>query len=828
MKKTRLFAFQLNEFVRFAILTQLLFTCISPSSTSSLTWETDTAYPFAVLNPIGLIGKDHYIYVFGGANSSGYIMTDSYKYNISVGSQREWIEIKPMPKGLDVATGCLGNDGRFFIFGRSDSDVIYIYNATEDSWNNSSPNMPSGASINDAYMSCAVDSNSGLMYLSGGYNDGTRFYSYNASSNAITNLLDSSSKNPFNLYGQGSFVANDGKLYVFGGKINGKDYFSSLTYIYDIASKNWTNGSNMTEGAYWFGYATDGNRFYAIGGLGNGGYIEYTQVYDIQSGIWGNDDGIVYSGGVNGNSAVFLDGSLHSIGGGNTVDCFSMHEIALLCGVYAFSGPCDDTDQCILNGTCESNGKCTGTCISFAGCECGSKASSRLSAGAIAGIVIGVLIFVVMVGAAASVFLLKYKGKLRFKQSERSSPGNFIEISSLPSNRTEEIGKYTKIESIQMLESIGGGNFGEVYHGKWNGTTDVALKQLKANEHFKEFIQEAAMLQSLNHPNIVRFFGIHTTPNGAHFLVMEYMRKGSLDKVLRAEKKQIFLADLLSMTKDAASGMVYLHQQGIVHRDLALRNLLVSHSGKPGTKYAVKISDFGMARTMDKGYYKTESKTIPVRWCSPEAIQIGKFSFYSDVWSFGVVMWEIFSYGTIPYYGIPNERVIEKVTNEGYVLPLPKNCSKEIYQWMLNCWNQEPEQRPSFDILYDQIERKWEEVIQNQTRKGKPLPNPKSNPKPKPILSSPPNQPPSPPPNQPPSPPPKRLPSPPPNQPLSSPPNQPPSPPPNQPLSSPPKRPPNPPPNQPLSSPSQRPLSSPPNQPPSPPPYPKRKPINNP
>jgi len=88
------------------------------------------------------------------------------------------------------------------------------------------------------------------------------------------------------------------------------------------------------------------------------------------------------------------------------------------------------------------------------------------------------------------------------------------------------------------------------------------------------------------------------------------------------KKSRFFLLDLLSMTKDAASGMVYLHQQGIVHRDLALRNLLVDQSG---TKYIVKISDFGMARTMDKGYYKTESKTMPVRWCSPEAIEKESF-----------------------------------------------------------------------------------------------------------------------------------------------------------------------------------------------------------
>ena len=105
----------------------------------------------------------------------------------------------------------------------------------------------------------------------------------------------------------------------------------------------------------------------------------------------------------------------------------------------------------------------------------------------------------------------------------------------------------TRIENIRILEKLGGGNFGDVFHGMWNGTTDVALKQLKSKEHFQEFIQEASMLQSLNHPNIVRFFGIHTTSKGEHFIVMEYMQKGSLDGLLQMESKKISAIDLLSM-----------------------------------------------------------------------------------------------------------------------------------------------------------------------------------------------------------------------------------------------------------------------------------------
>jgi len=131
--------------------------------------------------------------------------------------------------------------------------------------------------------------------------------------------------------------------------------------------------------------------------------------------------------------------------------------------------------------------------------------------------------------------------------------------------------------------------------------------------------------------------------------------------------------------------------------------------------------DFGMARSMDKGYYKTESKTMPVRWCSPEVLNYGKFSSQSDVWAFGVVMWEMFSYDfrlmmfciQVPYAPMSNAEVIEKVLG-GYRLPSPDNCPKEIYQCMIACWNEQVEQRPSLKQLYDEIERKWIEIRQSQ------------------------------------------------------------------------------------------------------------------
>ena len=146
---------------------------------------------------------------------------------------------------------------------------------------------------------------------------------------------------------------------------------------------------------------------------------------------------------------------------------------------------------------------------------------------------------------------------------------------------------------------------------------------------------------------------------------------------------------------------------------------------------------------MEKEYYKTDSKTMPVRWCAPEVLEYGKFSTQSDVWAFGVVLWEMFSYGKvgggglqcfhspmlidsciwqIPYTGMSNAEVTEKVVG-GYRMPSPDQCPKQIYEWMLACWKVEPEQRPSFKQLYDEIEKIWLDTRQNQLSSSSTIPS---------------------------------------------------------------------------------------------------------
>ena len=127
----------------------------------------------------------------------------------------------------------------------------------------------------------------------------------------------------------------------------------------------------------------------------------------------------------------------------------------------------------------------------------------------------------------------------------------------------------------------------------------------------------------------MHYFGIYSSPDGAHYIVTEFLSKGSLLDYLHAERHSLTLVDLLNISKQIAAGMNYLEMNNIIHRDLAARNILVNEIG------SVKVADFGMSRKLESSYYATENKAVPVKWTAPEAIRLGVFTFKSDVWSFG-------------------------------------------------------------------------------------------------------------------------------------------------------------------------------------------------
>jgi serine/threonine protein kinase len=147
----------------------------------------------------------------------------------------------------------------------------------------------------------------------------------------------------------------------------------------------------------------------------------------------------------------------------------------------------------------------------------------------------------------------------------------------------------------------------------------------------------------------------------------------------------------------AAAGMKYLGEKKVIHRDLAARNLLAA-PGSANHKSIVKIADFGLSRVTEGGFYQSENKTIPFKWTAPEVIKHGTFSNSSDVWSFGITMWEIFSYGELPYQSMTNKEATDAVA-QGYRLPSPSECPQNVYQAMQSCWKESAEDRPSFEVF---------------------------------------------------------------------------------------------------------------------------------
>ncbi|XP_029000687.1 NT-3 growth factor receptor isoform X2 [Betta splendens] len=277
-------------------------------------------------------------------------------------------------------------------------------------------------------------------------------------------------------------------------------------------------------------------------------------------------------------------------------------------------------------------------------------------------------------------------------------------------NKPTTLVQHIKRRDIILKRELGEGAFGKVFLAECynlSPTKDkmlVAVKTLKDPNLSarKDFQREAELLTNLQHDHIVKFYGV-CVDGDPLIMVFEYMKHGDLNKFLRAHgpdamilvdgqplqsNGELGLSQMLHIATQIASGMVYLASQHFVHRDLATRNCLV------GNGLLVKIGDFGMSRDIySSDYYRVGGHTmLPIRWMPPESIMYRKFSTESDVWSFGVILWEIFTYGKQPWFQLGNNEVIECIT-QGRVLERPRICPKEVYDIMLGCWQREPQQR---------------------------------------------------------------------------------------------------------------------------------------
>uniref|UniRef100_A0A4X2KS40 Tyrosine-protein kinase n=2 Tax=Vombatus ursinus TaxID=29139 RepID=A0A4X2KS40_VOMUR len=251
---------------------------------------------------------------------------------------------------------------------------------------------------------------------------------------------------------------------------------------------------------------------------------------------------------------------------------------------------------------------------------------------------------------------------------------------------------------LTFMRELGSGLFGVVRLGKWRAQYKVAIKAIREGAMCEEdFIEEAKVMMKLTHPKLVQLYGVCTQQRPI-YIVTEFMECGCLLNFLRQRHGHFSRDVLLSMCQDVCEGMEYLERNSFIHRDLAARNCLVNESG------VVKVSDFGMARyVLDDQYTSSSGAKFPVKWCPPEVFNYCRFSSKSDVWSFGVLMWEIFTEGRMPFEKNANFEVVTMVSR-GHRLYRPKLASRYVYEVMLSCWHEKPEGRPSFEELLHTID----------------------------------------------------------------------------------------------------------------------------
>ncbi|XP_068198794.1 tyrosine-protein kinase FRK [Antennarius striatus] len=257
-------------------------------------------------------------------------------------------------------------------------------------------------------------------------------------------------------------------------------------------------------------------------------------------------------------------------------------------------------------------------------------------------------------------------------------------------------------KSIKLVRKLGAGQFGEVFAGVWNQTTEVAVKTLKPGTmDAEDFLREAQIMKRLRHPKLIQLYAVCTLEEPI-YIVTELMKNGSLLEYLQNDKgSTLRISDQIEMAAQVASGMAFLELQNYIHRDLAARNVLV------GENNVCKVADFGLARVFMKEnenvYEAREGTKFPVKWTAPEAIHENLFSIKSDVWSFGILLFEIMTFGQMPYPAMTNFQVVQRIP-QGYRMQCPPNCPKVMYDIMLDCWNQNQNDRPTFETLQWKLE----------------------------------------------------------------------------------------------------------------------------
>ncbi|XP_077287392.1 tyrosine kinase receptor Cad96Ca isoform X2 [Arctopsyche grandis] len=325
---------------------------------------------------------------------------------------------------------------------------------------------------------------------------------------------------------------------------------------------------------------------------------------------------------------------------------------------------------------------------------------------------------------APSLALQGWRGPRAFsnRYEPSSENANHFQTSSVGPETKEPVDRWEfPRHRLKVFDILGEGAFGQVWRceatdidGKL-GPTTVAVKTLKENANDKErsdLLSELQVMKNLEpHPNVVRLIACCTEKEPI-FVIMEFITLGKLQAFLRSSRAErhygnvhagsetLTSRDLTSFVYQVARGMEFLSSKGIIHRDLAARNILITED------HICKVADFGFARDVVTSlvYERKSEGRLPIRWMAPESLYDDIFSVKSDVWSFGVLIWEVVTLGSTPYPGLSAGEVMRKV-RDGYRLEKPEHCRRELYNIMFYCWDKDPAERPTFSECVTLLER---------------------------------------------------------------------------------------------------------------------------
>ena len=286
-----------------------------------------------------------------------------------------------------------------------------------------------------------------------------------------------------------------------------------------------------------------------------------------------------------------------------------------------------------------------------------------------------------------------------YQQQADGLCGNLIQPCAL-SEKPQTPNRKTNWEidrgQIRRYKKLVEGEVSEVWEGVWNGTTPVAVKIYKPQNLIMtahDFLQTAALMKKLRHPNIVQIYAVCTLEEPI-YIITELMKHNSLLEYFRGRERTTKFLDLVDMASQVAGGMAYLEKKNYIHRDLAARSILV------GENLICKVANFDMARVINEAQSQAE---VAPKWTAPEALLYNRFTIKSDVWSFGIVLYEIITYGDSPYPAMTTTEVLEQLL-QGYRMPRPMSCPEKLYDVMLHCWREEPANRSTFETLQWQLE----------------------------------------------------------------------------------------------------------------------------